>query len=116
MCGAILLAEAVTPSVDMFAAIERIGLAAALVAFFVWTGWQRESRMAVRMDLLEKENKELVHKHDALTDKIAGAIADDAITLGKALEVLSNRTCMAFPSQDAFETWKRNRKHDNQTG
>ena len=93
--GAILAAEtaSVVTSDDIISMLERLGLAVALVVFFVYTGWRREQRMGARIDKLEAK----------LAAQSTEALRVDAVNLAAALEILSKRTCYAFPNREAYE-------------
>lgn len=102
--GAILAAETVNfAHNDWVLMIERLGLAVALVLFFVWTGWMREQRMARRMDYLEKENAKLATKVASLTEQVNAALSTESEVLTKAMDTLASRTCYAFRSREDFD-------------
>lgn len=106
--GAFLAAQAATADgVDWVSAIERLGLAIALVAFFVWTGWQREQRMGKRIDYLEKQASSLGNKLAALTELVTEALKRDTTVIADAIATLHGRPCMAFKNHDEFAAWQR---------
>lgn len=78
--------------------VAEFGLAIALVVFFVWTGNQREKRMAARIDKIEGDDRERMM---ACIDKSADAMkatADSNARISVAFERLegrlSDRPCM----------------------
>jgi hypothetical protein len=98
---------------DWVTMVERLGLAVALVLFFVWTGWIREKRMARRLDHLEDANSKLeianatlTEKLAALTDKVTVALTRENTLVDDALKVLDGRTCFAFKNRDEFDAFK----------
>lgn len=101
------------PMNDWATMVERLGLAVALVLFFVWTGWIREKRMARRLDHLEDANSKLeianatlTEKLAALTEKVTVALSRENTLVDDALKVLDGRTCFAFKSRDEFDAFK----------
>jgi hypothetical protein len=101
------------PASDWATLVERLGLAVALVIFFVTTGWIREKRMAKRLDHLEDAklqleiaNATLTEKLAALTDKVTTALSRENTLVDDALKVLDGRTCFAFKSRDEFDAFK----------
>ena len=115
--GAFLAAQAATADgVDWVSAIERLGLAIALVAFFVWTGWQREQRMGKRIDYLEKQAGTLGSKLAALTELVTEALKRDTSVIAEAIETLHGRTCVAFSNHEEFLDWQRKNKREKNQG
>lgn len=111
--GAFLAAQAATADgIDWVAAIERLGLAIALVAFFVWTGWQREQRMGKRIDYLEKQAGNLGNKLAALTELVTEALKRDTTMITEAIQTLGGRPCMAFRSREEFAAWQRDNSQE----
>lgn len=102
--GAILAAEAAAITAhDWIAMVERLGLAVALVVFFVATGWAREQRMSKRIDKLEKDNARLSGQLATLTAQINETLRQENLTMDRALAVLNARTCYAFRNREEFE-------------
>ena len=93
---------------DWFVTVERLGLAVALVVFFVWTGWQREARMAKRIDTLEKDNKTLATKTAQLAEQVSQSMNAETSTIARAIEILALRPCYAC-SREMFEAWVNER-------
>lgn len=105
-----LAAQAITLDADWMTVIERLGLAVALVAYFVWTGWQREQRMAKRIDQLEKQLNTTTSRLAALTELVTETIKRDTEVVSDAMKALHDRPCVAFDSAEEFDAWKR--KHN----
>ncbi len=102
--GAILAAEISHGDIgDWMQMIERLGLAVALVVFFVITGWKREQRMAKRLDWLEKENDKLAMKTATLAEQVNQSLIRTNAFADEALKILNGRTCWAFSTRDEFE-------------
>ena len=102
--GAILAAE--IPHGDMgdwMQMIERLGLAVALVVFFVITGWKREQRMAKRLDWLEKENDKLATRTATLTEQVNQSVTRTNQIIDEALKTLNGRMCWACESREEFD-------------
>jgi len=115
--GAFLAAQAATADgVDWMSAIERLGLAIALVAFFVWTGWQREQRMGKRIDYLKKQASNLGNKLAALTELVTEALKRDTSVIAEAIDTLHGRTCVACGSHEEFLDWQRKNKREKNQG
>lgn len=116
MIGVAAIAAAAGPpsaANDWVTMVERLGLAVALVIFFVTTGWIREKRMARRLDHLEDANSKLeianatlTEKLASLTDKVTTALSRENTLVDDALKVLDGRTCFAFKSRDEFDAFK----------
>jgi len=105
--GAILAAEIPHNDItDWVQMVERLGLAVALVVFFVLTGWKREQRMARRLDWLEKENDKLSMKTATLAEQVNQALIRTNAFADEALKILNGRTCWAFSTRDEFETMR----------
>ena len=112
------------PSGDWVTMVERLGLAVALVIFFVTTGWIREKRMAKRLDTLEDANSKLeianaglTERLAALTDRVTAALSRENTLVDDALKVLDGRTCFAFKNREEFDAfrdalreWRKERK------
>ncbi len=105
--GAIIAAEATMSSADWITMVERLGLAVALVVFFVVTGWAREKRMAARIDKLEKENEKNAKTTAALTVNVNKALSDSTKAVSDALKVLDSRMCWACKSWEEFQELKQ---------
>lgn len=106
--SAFLMAEAATaPELDWLAMVERLGLAVALVLFFVWTGWQREQRMAKRIDQLEKQALTLSTKLAALTEQFNETMRRDIDLVAEAVKTLESRPCVAFDDHETFDKWRK---------
>ena len=106
--GAIFAVEAIHDfPTDWIQMVERLGLAIALVLFFVWTGWKREQRMGLRIDKLERDNYKLAERTSALTEQVSIALQRETSVVAEALKVLSSRTCWAFQSREEFDEMKR---------
>lgn len=102
--GAILAAE--IPHGDMndwVQMVERLGLAVALVIFFVVTGWKREQRMAKRLDWLEKENDKLSVKTATLAEQVNQAMLESVRAVTEAHSTLNGRMCWACKTREEFE-------------
>jgi hypothetical protein len=107
--GAILAAE-IPHSVEMtdwIQMVERLGLAVALVIFFVVTGWKREQRMARRLDWLEKENDKLSTRTATLAEQVNQSLLNSTKLVGEALHVLDGRMCWACQTREEFDEMKR---------
>jgi hypothetical protein len=107
--GAILAAE-IPHSVeltDWVQMVERLGLAVALVIFFVVTGWKREQRMAKRLDWLEKENDKLSTRTAILAEQVNQSLLQSTKLVGDALGVLEGRMCWACRTREEFEAMQR---------
>lgn len=98
---------------DWIAMIERLGLAVALVIFFVYTGWLREKRMAARLDKLENANNELERENtrfaerlSAVSEQVTAALQKDATIISEAMATLAERTCFAFKNREEFDAFK----------
>jgi len=106
--SAILAAELVhVDAPDYFTLIERLGLAVALVLFFVWTGWKREQRMGTRIDKLEKDNTKLADRTATLAEQVNSVLKQDNVVIADAIKVLASRPCWAFASREEFEEMQR---------
>ncbi len=89
---------------DWIVVVERLGLSIALVLFFVYTGYQREARMAKRIDALERYNNNMASKLATLEEQGNTAMHRVSETLASALQVLSARPCYAC-QRDEFDAW-----------
>jgi hypothetical protein len=106
--GTVLLVQAVPENTsDWISMIERLGLAVALVIFFVWTGWKREARMAARIDYLEKEVTKTNAKLATLSALITETMDRDRETLSEMIETLKGRPCVAFKNTESFRRWQK---------
>jgi hypothetical protein len=92
---------------DAVSAVERLGLAIALVVFFVVTGWKREQRMAKRLDWLEKENDKLSNKLATLGEQVNQTLLHNQRFMQEHLSILNSRTCYAFANREEFERHQR---------
>jgi uncharacterized protein YacL len=103
--GAIIAAEIPhgVDTTDWIQMVERLGLAVALVIFFVVTGWKREQRMAKRLDWLEKENDKLSMRTITLGEQVNQALLVSSTVVSDTLRVLEGRMCWAFKSREEFE-------------
>lgn len=109
--GAFLTAQTVTePDLDWLQVVERLGLAVALVVFFVWTSWQREQRMGKRIDWLEKQGNTFSSKLAALTELVTEALRRDTDIVEEAVQTLESRPCIAFENQEQFAAWLKQHK------
>lgn len=105
--GAILATESLpTTSADWTDIVERLGLAIALVVFFVVTGWRREARMSERITRLEKDLSKLAGENAKLTQQVISGLERENNMMSEAMRVLDSRTCFAFDSRDQFEAAK----------
>lgn len=68
-----MLAQASTNLPPIADKILENGILAALVAFFVWTAWQREQRWASRLENLENRHPELLERTVVCVDKSTDA-------------------------------------------
>ena len=101
--GAIIAAESTFSTSDWISMVERLGLAVALVIFFVVTGWAREKRMANRLDWLERENDKLSTQTATLAVNFNAALVNSTTSVADALRVLDGRMCWACKTRDEFE-------------
>lgn len=83
--------------------VERLGLAVALVIFFVVTGWKREQRMAKRLDWLEKENDKLSTRTALLAEQVNQALRESVRSITDAHDTLEGRMCWACRTREEFE-------------
>lgn len=124
--GAILAAESLPDtSADWVQMVERLGLAVALVVFFVATGWMREKRMATRIDFLEKSLTAANKTVSALTERVNTSLDSENHAMEKMGEtmlqmarVIEGRTCVAFENHEEFrqfQEWRRGSKKDTET-
>lgn len=104
--GAYLIAQSGLTG-DWTAMIERLGLAIVLVAFFVWTGWEREKRMSKRIDYLEKQYTAVSGKLGGLTELVSETIRMNTETVAGMTKLIESRPCVAFQSYEEFHEWKR---------
>lgn len=107
--GTILAAEAahaIEDIGDWVSLIERLGLAIALVTFFVWTGWKREQRMAKRFDQLEKDKNKLSEKVAELGEQVTQALNRELTTAEMMAKALDSRTCFAFRNREEFDEFR----------
>lgn len=106
--GAVLATESLpATSADWTEMIERIGLAVALVVFFVVTGWRRESRMSDRITRLERELSKLAADNSKLTQQVIVGLERENSIMADAMHVLGCRPCFAFETREQFEDLKR---------
>ena len=106
--GAILATESLpNPSVGWPELIERLGLAVALVIFFVVTGWRRERRMSERISRLERDLAKLAGDNAKLTQQVIASLERENQVTADAMRVLDSRTCFAFSTREEFEQAKR---------
>ena len=102
--GAILAAELPHGDLgDWMQMVERLGLAVALVVFFVMTGWKREQRMASRLDKLERDNDKLATRTATLAEQVTQTQAHTNRIIDEALKTLDGRMCWACTSREEFE-------------
>jgi len=102
--GAILAAEIPHGDFgDWVQMVERLGLAVALVVFFVFTGWKREQRMAVRLDKLERDNDKLSTRTATLAEQITQTQTRTNQIIDEALKTLNGRMCWACGTREEFE-------------
>jgi hypothetical protein len=110
--GALFFAQEV-PDVlgtDWVAAVERLGLAAVFVVFFIITSWLRENRMAKRLDKLEQQNSKMGSRLAELTEKVTEAMKRDTDIIRDALDTLKIRPCLAFSSAEEFRRWQKSQE------
>lgn len=116
--GALLSMEAVPDFQDWTTTIERLGLAVALVIFFVstnwYSSWQREKRMGKRIDYLEKQVASLSGRLAAVNEQVTETIRRDSEMVVKVMETLANRTCWAFENHEDYVTFKEWLKEHHQ--
>lgn len=105
--AALLVAQSVPDAISWTQTVERLGLAVALVLFFVYTGWQREKRMGKRIDYLEKQMAQQGSRLAGMAETWNETIRSNADVLRKAIEVLEGRTCVAFANHEEFERWQQ---------
>ena len=101
--GAILAAESTFSTADWISMVERLGLAVALVIFFVVTGWAREKRMANRLDWLERENDKLSTRTATLAEQVNATMSSALSFQSESLRILDGRMCWACKTRDEFE-------------
>jgi hypothetical protein len=101
--GAIIAAEIPYNVSDWVNMVERLGLAIALVVFFVATGWQREKRMAKRLDWLERENDKLSTRTAVLAEQVHTSLIQTTSTVTETLKILDGRMCWACQNREEFE-------------
>ena len=101
--GAILVAESTFSTSDWISMIERLGLAVALVVFFVVTGWAREKRMAKRIDRLEKENEKMGKTTATLAADVNATLTGVLSFQAESLRILDGRMCWACKTREEFE-------------
>lgn len=101
--SAILAAESTFSTADWISMVERLGLAVALVIFFVVTGWAREKRMANRLDWLERENDKLSTRTATLAEQVNTAMTSAISFQNESLRILDGRMCWACKTRDEFE-------------
>lgn len=106
--GAIMLTDALPDfGSDAVGAVERLGLAIALVLFFVYTGWKREQRMGARIDTLERQVATLAKSNASIAEQSAQALREETRMVADAIKTLAGRTCFAFESREEFEKHQR---------
>lgn len=109
--GAVFAADGALPTSgeNLVDTVERLGLAIALVVFFVATGWAREKRMSKRISKLEADMAKLVPETAKLTAQVVGALTKVA----DAIHVLESRTCYAFRTREEFDAARIGINHES---
>lgn len=105
--GAIFASEAAFFDNGWTASVEKLGLAVALVVFFVFTGWKREQRMAKRIDWLERENDKLSIRVATLTEQVNQAVLKTATLLADSMRTLEGRMCWACQTREDFDAMQQ---------
>ena len=112
MVASIAILLAAGESTDWLSILERLGLAAALVVFFVWASWQRERRMGKRIDYLEKQTIVISGKLAALGMLVTESMNKQGTIVDNFTKMLSSRPCVAFDSIEKFQEWKKASGHE----
>lgn len=110
--SALLLSQTIPSQTEWMAVVERLGLAIALVAFFVWTGWEREKRMGKRIDYLEKQLTALSGKLVSLGDRVVEITQRDLGIVEKVVQSIESRPCMAFETIEEYYRWRDETRKD----
>jgi len=84
---------------ELFKVIESFGPAIGLIIFFIWRDWKREGQLSLRVETLEKYQRETLEK---LVDRATTALAQSSECIkwiGRVLEHLV-RVCPRIVGQD----------------
>ena len=83
--------------------IKQYGLPIALVAFFIWRDWKRETGMTNRINKLQDEIRDILKD---LVTKCTAALVDNTNAMNKLIETLDRRPCFLYSLCENGKEWK----------
>ena len=84
-------------------ALKQYGLPIALVAFFIWRDWKRETVMIARINKLQDEIRDILKD---LVMKCTTALVANTNAMNKLVETLDKRPCFLYNMENDGQEWK----------